>query len=544
MKKAVIKAFSIYSGLIVLFFFKSSYGQTARQVVIPLLPNEYWWGGAVNYGYKLPFDAKSNFSFDLWGDASGNQSAPLFISSKGRWLWSDDPFSYTFKNDSLLITGRGPASIESGTAGTTLASAYQEVSKKYFPSNGKWPDSLFVTSPQYNLWIELEYNPTQERVLNYVSNLKKYGFPPGVLMIDDNWTKYYGQFDFDKYKFPDAKAMVSRLHAEGYKVVVWICPFISPDSEIFRECIGKKLLLMSNEGVDSITYVKATTPLLISWWNGYSACLDLTNPEAISWLNNKLKALQDNYGIDGFKFDAGDPYFYNNPKLLSYKPGNPNQQLIEWMKLGLQWPLNEYRAGWKMAGEPLVQRLADKNHTWADLRQLIPNTISQQLSGYLFTCPDMIGGGNISSFWDLKTIDQKLVVRSAQIHALLPMMQFSVAPWRILDTLHLKAMMEAVNIRKKYLPQMMQVLRASARSGEPAVRPLCYNYPGSGYEKINDQYMFGTDLLIAPIVTESDTRQVILPDGKWMYRGKEWKGGKTYSLTVALNEIAVFERKK
>ena len=75
----------------------------------------------------------------------------------------------------------------------------------FFPPSGKWPDSLLITSPQYNLWIELQYNPNQKDVIKYADNVLAQGWPAGVLMIDDNWFNYYGEFDFDKAKFPDAK---------------------------------------------------------------------------------------------------------------------------------------------------------------------------------------------------------------------------------------------------------------------------------------------------------------------------------------------------
>ncbi len=258
---------------------------------------------------------------------------------------------------------------------------------------------------------------------------------------------------------------------------------------------------------------------------------------------NKLHFLQNEYGVDGFKLDAGDPYFYNNKNLLSYKTVSPNEQCEEWAKIGLELPLNEYRAMWKMGGQPLVQRLADKSHTWSDLQELIPNTIAQQLMGYTFTCPDMIGGGNFASFLPGSKINQKLIVRSAQVHALMPMMQFSVAPWRILDSIHLQAVKDAVKLRQENISYLMEVMRKAAQTGEPALRPLAYNYPGKEYESVVDQFMMGEKMLVAPVVSENDERTVILPPGDWYYQNKKWKGGKRYQIQVALNELPVFFKK-
>jgi alpha-glucosidase (family GH31 glycosyl hydrolase) len=515
----------------------------ASSIQLPLLQNEQWWGGAVQYGYKMPFNSNSSFSFDLYGDKSNNQSAPLLLSNKGRWVWCDEPFQFYFKNDTLQVTAASGHAVQNGVAGNNLASAYKYSSSHFFPSSGKWPDSLMVTAPQYDLWIELQYNPNQKDVLNYADKVLQNGLPAGVLMIDDNWTNYYGEFDFDKSKFPDAKAMIAHLHQKGFKVMVWICPFISPDSKQFRELSAKKYLLLDSEGNKNKEWKDAKKPLLISWWNGYSACLDLTNPGAKQWLMNKLHFLQNEYGVDGFKLDAGDPYFYNNKNLLSNKTVSPNEQCEEWAKIGLEFPLNEYRAMWKMGGQPLVQRLADKSHTWSDLQELIPNTIAQQLLGYTFTCPDMIGGGNFTSFLPGSKINQKLIVRSAQVHALMPMMQFSVAPWRILDSAHLEAVKDAVKIRQENISYLMQVIRKAAQTGGPALRPMAYNYPNKEYESIEDQFMIGEKMLVAPVLTENDERTVVLPPGDWYYQNKKWKGGKRYQIKVTLNELAVFFKK-
>jgi alpha-glucosidase (family GH31 glycosyl hydrolase) len=507
-----------------------------------LLPGEQWWGGAGQYGNKMPFNGKSNFNFNLYGDNSGNQSQPLLISNKGRWIWSNEPIQYIFKNDSLVVISQNK-NIQNGTAGNSIATAYRFVATHFFPSSGNWPDSLLVTAPQYNLWIELQYNPNQKDVLHYAENLLKNNFLPGVLMIDDNWSNYYGEFNFNKVKFPDAKKTIAFLHAKGFKVMLWICPFITPDSENFRELYKRKLLLMDNEGDSNKTWKDATKPLLIQWWNGYSACLDFTNPGAKEWLIEKLKFLQTEYGVDGYKFDAGDANFYDNKKLLSFENKTPNEHSEEWAKMGLSFPLNEYRAMWKMAGQPLVQRLGDKSHNWYDLQMLIPNTIAQQLMGYTFTCPDMIGGGQIASFMPGAVINQKLMVRSAQLHALMPMMQFSVAPWRVLDAMHLNAIKVAVDLRQRMMPQLMSIMRRAVNNGEPVVRPLEYNYPNQGYENIKDEFMLGNDILVAPIVTENDERNIVLPQGEWIYQNKKWKGGETYTLKVGLEDVPVFVRK-
>jgi alpha-glucosidase len=77
-------------------------------------------------------------------------------------------------------------------------------------------------------------------VLKYAHAIVDNGLPPGVLMIDDNWQEDYGKWTFHPGRFPDPKAMMKELHALGFKVMVWVCPFVSPDCDVYRALAKKK----------------------------------------------------------------------------------------------------------------------------------------------------------------------------------------------------------------------------------------------------------------------------------------------------------------
>lgn len=531
-------------GVFILLIFSISVSIFAqkRDSMLTILPGEGWWGGSVNQGHIMPF-GKKDYSLNLLGTSDGNQTVAFLLSNTGRYVWSEKPFQFSFKGNSLQID-KTHGDVIYGKSGSTLKDAYAEASKKFFPSSGKWPDSLLVTAPQYNLWIELLYNPNQKDVLAYANTVVEKGWPVGVLMIDDNWTNYYGQFDFDKSKFPDPKAMIAKLHSMGYKVMLWISPFVTADSPTYRELRDKKLLFLDKQGNKDAKWSEVRKPFMLDWWNGYSAHLDLTNPKAIEWLQGRLDYLQSEYGVDGYKLDAGDADFFNDPNILTFKKATPVEIAYGWNELGLKYPLNEYRACWKMGGQPLVQRLRDKYHTWEDVAKLIPHTFVQQLFGFTFTCPDMIGGGDFSSFLPGGTLDPKLLVRSAQCAALMPMMQFSVAPWRVLDSTHFAAVSKVVKLRQQKIQYIMQVLRNSAATGEPAFRSLEYQYPNQGYMNVNDQFLIGDNLMVAPVITPNDTREVIIPKGTWKYKNQVFKGPSKKMFTVALDELLYFEKVK
>ena len=491
--------------------------------------NTCWWVGIIEHGYQMPL--AEGYEADLCGDTYGNQAQPLFLSSRGDVIWSEDAFAFQLSPRGLAVDGRGGRLVQA-KAGDSLRDAFLYASRTFFPPSGKMPDELLFSAPQYNTWIELMYDQNQADILKYAQAIRDNGFPAGVLMIDDNWQQNYGQWDFRKNRFPDAKAMIGTLHSQGFKVMLWVCPFVHTNCDAYPDLARRKLLLKDPSG--GVASIK--------WWNGESALLDFTNPEAVAWFRSRLDYLQSTYQVDGFKFDGGDSSFYRGT--IASQPVSANTQSELFGRIGLKYPLNEYRAMWKMGGQPLAERLRDKDHSWSDLRKLVPNMLLEGLMGYPFCCPDMIGGGEYKSFQTSATIDQELVVRSAQCHALMPMMQFSVAPWRVLDPAHLKAVLKAVKVREKHRSYILRLARQSALSGEPMMRSLEYAFPHQGYERINSQFLLGDRILVAPVLDKNARdRAVVLPPGAWRgFDGKRYAGPARVTLPVRVDELCYFER--
>jgi len=484
-----------------------------KSLELELLPGEYWWGGIVPDGVKMPFGGGMEAERDMHASLLGNQGSPLLLSSKGRAVWSEGTFGFRITPDKLIVE-KAENELHFDDSKSNLAEAFRHAASLYFPADGRCPEALFFTAPQYNTWIEMTYEPTQDKTIAYAESVLANGMPPGVIMIDDNWMQDYGNWTFHSERFPDPRAMTDKLHELGFKVMLWTCPFVSPDSASFRYLEKRGCLLRDETGATAIR----------RWWNGFSAVLDCTNPDAVEWYNGQLHTLMDRYGIDGFKFDAGDPEFYRLSD-KSAEPRHPNGHCEAWAKIGLDYPFNEFRACWKSAGKPLVQRLSDKSHSWGNdgLASLIPNGLAQGLLGYAFTCPDMIGGGQVGDVLNEDftvrkhvELDQELFVRYAQCSALFPMMQFSAAPWRVLDKEHLELNVEAARLHAEYGEEIMALARHAAETGEPIIRHMAYVFPEGGYEHVRDQFMLGGRTLVAPVLTKgAASRSIALPPGIW-----------------------------
>ena len=520
---------SIFKTLLISLTFLTCSQNSSECLTVKTNKETLWWAGIIREGHKMPL--QNGYTADLYGQCWRNQLQPLLLSTSGELVWSEEPFRFRMEKDAILFD-KIHDSLQYRKAGDDLREAYLYASEHYFPPSGKTPPELFFTAPQYNTWIELTYNQNQEDVLTYARSIIANGMPPGIIMIDDTWQEDYGKWNFHKNRFADPKKMIEELHKLGFKVMVWICPFVSPDSDVYRALEKKGAFLTDDTG----------KPAMVRWWNGVSAKLDLTHPEGTAWLKSELDGLIKDYEVDGFKLDAGDSRFYT--EVNASKDISPNAHTELFAKVGLDYPFNEYRATWKMGGQPLVQRLHDKNHDWKDLEKLIPQMLLEGLMGYPFSCPDMIGGGQYTSFLDGATIDQELVVRSTQVHALMPMMQFSVAPWRVLDEEHFKGVLKVVALREKFKGNILRLAKEAAITGEPIVRSMEYVFPHTGLANVSDQFMLGDSVLVAPFLESGEgIRTVFLPKGEWKADdNKVYKGNREIEVHVPLNRLPYFLR--
>ncbi|CQR48452.1 Alpha-xylosidase [Paraliobacillus sp. PM-2] len=474
---------------------------------IKMLEHEYWYGGYVHEGINQPIGKEDTCKVDLFSNQTPNQAMPLFLSTKGRYLWSSKGFVVTFDNGMIEIKGDD---VELGEGKQHLKGAYLSAMAKHFTFNENHLSMELFQNPIYNTWIELTFNQNENDILRYTDDILANGLPAGVLMIDDGWSDYYGKWTFNKEKIPNPEHMIKKLHDKGFHVMLWICPYITPDTVEYRETRDKDLLIKNKDG----------KPFITEWWNGHSAVLDFSNPDTITWMEKQLDNLE-RMGINGFKFDGGDSLYYRQDN-VTYGDVTPDEQSLLWAKFGEKYTLNEYRVTTKAGGMSLLQRLCDKEHSWGDtgIHALIPNSLLQGITGHPFSCPDMIGGGEYLNFIDCSDglLDAELFVRHSEIACLMPAMQFSAAPYRILDAEHFEDIRKSVQIRQKYQAIIDELVVHAKETGEPIIRYMTYCFPDEPVEQVIDQFMLGDNILVAPVCEQGAMgREVYLPKGNWKY---------------------------
>ena len=533
-----------------------SFAAYAGSLDVKMLPGEKWWGVCNSFGSDMPFSEKSDFSCDLRLDNYSHQSLSFLCSDKGRVIWCEEPVGVTIKGGKITFESDRGEIVSKDDAGRNLAEAFRYASKTWFAPTGEEPELLYFSAPQYNTWIELTYHQNEKDILAYAQSMLDNGLPPGVFMIDDTWQHGYGEWHFDARRFSDPKGMMDKLHKMGYKVLLWMCPFVSMDSPAYRRITfginpddvrrypvkGGFLMASRKPGRGGVP-----PPAGVNWWNGRSALLDFTHPNAVAWFTEQLERLVKDYGADGFKFDGGGVAFYSKIRggYLAHDPDvSPAAQSALYGDFAMKYKGSEYRNGFGFAGKPVIMRLHDKNHSWTALRRLVPDMLAAGFVGCPFICPDMIGGGEWTAFLPGAPFDPELFVRSAQIHALCPMMQISASPWRVLPAEHQRIFKDVADLRQKFAPRFVELAKESARTGEPMMRNLEYNFPGMGYADIKDQFMMGNNLLVAPVVEKgAKSRKVVLPPGKWKADdGKIHDGPATIEAVTPLSRLPHFER--
>jgi alpha-glucosidase (family GH31 glycosyl hydrolase) len=468
----------------------------------------------------MPFDRDTTLTLDIRKDGYANQYASLLLSDKGRVIWCDRQAKFEFTNGLIRVTADAP--VEVSEAGGNLREAFRFASKKYFPPSGKTPDLLFFSAPQYNTWIELTYNQNEKDILAYADSMLENGLPPGILMIDDTWQYAYGVWEFDPRKFSDPKGMVAKLHSKGFKVILWMCPWVGMDTPAYR---------LLTTGIDPFKegrfpkgglMIDRNTgrPAADRWWNGVSALLDFTHPRGREWFKGELDRLVADYGVDGFKLDECDS---------SDNTGSWSFPLHAEFPSGLDG--EQYHSLFGTLYAKTILDALDDTPTLSEIRQMgaLAAPYPFVLYSDLYDHKDFLRGVANSGFsgilWTPEFRDapnRDICIRRVQaivfsVQCLINAWYYDGIPWvghGCEDEVR-----ELLKLREKLVPMLKKAFEDYHTTGKPPVRALVMDYTDDRETyKIDDQWLFCDDLLVAPIAAGTgDERDVYLPvSAKWV----------------------------
>ena len=399
------------------------------------------------------------------------------------------------------------------------------------PHPGSIPPERLFELPTWTTWARYKTEVSQSVVLQFADEIQSHDYLYGVMEIDDRWQTRYGDIEFDPTRFPDPRGMIEELHTRGFKVTCWVIPFLDPESQAGMDGARLDYLIKDQHG----------QPYLVPWWQGRGYLLDVSNLEALDWFKSRLLQLQTETGLDGYKFDAGEACFLPTDAVSrEAMPGNDyTQRYIDF--IGKNFSLTEVRSGWNNQNAPIFFRQWDKWSTWgADngLKSVLTGILALGIVGYPFVLPDMVGGNAYD-----EVPDSELMIRWVELNALLPAMQFSLAPWDFGE--------ECGNVCKKYAqlhndfaPEFISLAREAASTGLPIIRPIWWNAPDDvNALNCEDEFLLGEKYLVAPVLEPGARhRKVYLPAGTWEdFWTRERLQGEHYSeVAAALDQLPVF----
>jgi alpha-glucosidase len=410
---------------------------------------------------------------------------------------------------------------------------------------------------------------TQQQVLDVARGFRRRHIPADVIYLDIDHMDGFRVFTWNRKTFPDPKAMLARLHGDGFHAVTIVDPGIKVDDNypIYRSGREQGVYVRSADGSELHAKV----------WPGICAFPDFTLPSARTWFGSQYEAPLD-VGVDGFWNDMNEPGVFapdgfDKPE-ISLGPqktfpldahhagdGQPGTHAQYHNVYGMQMarasfeglralrpdkrPLVLTRAGF--AG---VQRYAavwtgDNSPTWTHLALTIPMLTNLSVSGVPFVGAD-VGGFMGSPSAELHT-------RWLQAAALTPYFRTHSndvsaprEPWAF-GAAHERINRAAIELRYRLLPYLYTLFADHEQSGLPPMRPLWFAYPGDARASlVDDQFLAGGDLLVAPVLHEGQTtRDVYFPQGDaWIdwWDGTRHAGGTSAQIAAPLDRLPLFIR--
>lgn len=430
----------------------------------------------------------------------------------------------------------------------------------YSPMMPKWAAGFWQCKCRYE---------SQDILLKVAREYKKRNIPIDAIVIDFfHWTEQ-GDLKFDPKYWPDPKAMVDELKEMGIEPVVSVWPTISPKSENWREMNDRNMLVRTENG---------QYPTFDFF--GMITFIDPTNPETAKFYWDKVKKNYYDYGIKNFWLDEAEPEVH--PQQFS----NLKMYIGNGAQTALAYPYyynKIFYDGLKSEGETEIISLTRAAYTGSQrvgacvwngdimssffaLKQSITSGLSMGMCGIPWWNSDIGGflfGDTESKSW------RELIMRWFQFGLFCPIMRLhgtrlnqsyyiDEAPdvmvkgggyneiWHFGEE-NYEPIKGYIETRIKLRDYTLSLAKEAHENGSPIMRPMFFEFPEDEkcYE-LWDQYMYGPDILFAPIYNEGQTvREVYLPAGEWINTKDklEYQGGRCYDMKAEISEYIAFVRK-
>ena len=432
-----------------------------------------------------------------------------------------------------------------------------------FLIGGKTPEEILRTYrmltgfPQmpplwsFGIWMSRMTYFSAEEVNEICDRLRKEHYPCDVIHLDTGWfrTDWLCEWKFNPERFPDPQGFIQHLANQGFKVSLWQLPYVAKGAEQLTEAKENKYISQPTKDEDTTTGGASNFSAL-----DYAGTIDFTNPKAVEWYKDKLlkplldmgvKCIKTDFGENihmDHRYHASTPERLNNIYALLYQ-----KAAYEVTKKvtgdGIVWA----RAAWAGCQRYPLHWGGDSESSWAGLAGSLKGGLHFGLSGYAFWSHDVPGFHSTPDFMN-SPIDPMVYVRWTQFGVFSSHMRYHGTckrePWHYPEIAPL--VKKWWQLRYKLLPYIIEQAELCTKTGWPMLRALLMQHPHDRQVwHIDDEYYFGSEFLVAPVMTSDNCRDIYLPEGLWVnfFTGQRLEGGRWYyNVEVPLDQMPVFAR--
>ena len=386
----------------------------------------------------------------------------------------------------------------------------KEILDEYTNITGKSPMPPLWS---FGTWMSRITYFSQQEGLEIASQLRKHRIPADVIHFDTGWfgVDWQCDYQFAKDRFENPEKMLQQLRKDGFHTCLWQLPYFTPKNRFFREIVANGLHVKNADG--GMPYEDAV--------------LDFSNPQTVSWYQEKIAGLM-RQGVSTIKCDFGEaaPYngFYYSGKGGLYEhnlyPLRYNKALWEVVERehpgeGIIWA----RSAWAGSQRYALHWGGDAATTNIGMLGDLRGGLSFGLSGFSFWSHDM-GGFVTASPEDVyrRWLPFGFLSSHTRAHGAPP-----TEPWLISESFT-DAFREAAEMKYRLMPYVYAQAKDCSERGLPMVRALFVEFPDdAGAWYVEDEYLFGSQILVAPLLESGDSRTVYLPSlGEGSGEGLKW----------------------
>lgn len=396
----------------------------------------------------------------------------------------------------------------------------------------------------FGTWMSRMTYFSADEVNEICERMRAEDYPCDVIHLDTGWfeTDWLCEWKFNAERFPDPENFISGLKEKGYRVSLWQLPYISYNAEQYEEANTNKYISKSERKISGASNFSV---------EDYAGTIDFTYDKATEWYKNLLRNLLK-MGVSCIKTDFGEDihldaiYHSMSPqKLHNIYPLLYQKAAYEVTKEvtgeGIIWA----RAGWAGCQRYPLHWGGDCACSWDGLAGSLKGGLQLGLSGFGFWSHDVPGFHGVPDFMN-SVIPDDLYLRWTQFGVFTSHIRYHGTskrePWHFPEISHL--IRRYWKLRYRLIPYIVQQSEITVRTGMPVLRAMLLHFPDDRTcRQIDDQYFFGKNMLVAPVMNAEGIRDIYLPEGKWVhFFTKEVFDGNRWlkNVKVPLDEIPVF----